>query len=67
MNDHMNEMLTTKDPKLNELVYSLIDQELKLNLIEAKDLPTRFKEVKEFMIRVLPVGKLEDNAKFQVS
>lgn len=51
MNDHMNEMLTTKDPKLNELVYSLIDQELKLNLIKAKDLPTRFKEVKEFMIK----------------
>lgn len=51
MNDYMNEMLTTKDPKLNDLVYSLIDQELKLNLIKAKDLPIRFKEVKEFMIK----------------
>jgi len=51
MNDYMNEMLSEKDTKLNELVYSLIDQELKLNLIKAKDLPSRFKEVKEFMIK----------------
>lgn len=51
MKDHMDDMLTSKDAKLNELVYSLIDQELKLNLIKAKDFPHRFKEVKEFMVK----------------
>ncbi|ODV68917.1 hypothetical protein HYPBUDRAFT_4987 [Hyphopichia burtonii NRRL Y-1933] len=47
---YMNERLSKTDEKLDEIVYSLIDQELRMNLITAKMFPERFKQVKEFMI-----------------
>lgn len=51
LNDHMIDRLKNTDEKLDEVVYKLIDQELRLNLIKAKDFPTRFKEVKAFMVK----------------
>lgn len=38
------------DEYLDKLIYDLLDKELNLNLIKSKDLPVRFKEVKQFMI-----------------
>lgn len=42
--------LEKDDAYLDELIYKLIDQELNLNLITSKQLPERFKQVKEFMV-----------------
>lgn len=39
------------DEYLDRLIYDLLDKELNLNLIKSKDLPERFKQVKEFMIK----------------
>lgn len=50
LSDHMIDRLQNTDEKLDEAVYKLIDQELRLNLIKAKDFPQRFKEVKAFMV-----------------
>lgn len=48
---YMKSRLEVTDEKLDEIVYKLIDSELKMNLIKAKDFPARHKEVKEFMVK----------------
>lgn len=48
---YMDDKLKRSDDKLDEIVYKLIDQELRMKLILAPDFPKRFKEVKEFMVR----------------
>lgn len=47
----MSDRLENSDEKLDEIVYNLVDLELRMNLIKAKDFPERFKDVKEFMIK----------------
>lgn len=47
----MDDKLMNLDEYLDELVYKLIDTELNMNLITSKDLPDRFKQVKEFMVK----------------
>lgn len=47
---YMKERLEKSDERLDEIVYDLVDSELRMNLIKAKDFPKRFKEVKEFMV-----------------
>lgn len=49
--EFMTERLEKTDEKLDEIVYKLVDLELKMNLIKAKDFLKRFAEVKKFMIR----------------
>ncbi|PVH16933.1 uncharacterized protein CXQ87_004491 [Candidozyma duobushaemuli] len=49
--EFMTERLENTDEKLDEIVYKLVDSELKMNLIKAKDFSKRFAEVKKFMIR----------------
>lgn len=46
----MKDRLEKSDEKLDEIVYDLVDLELRMNLVKAKDFPRRFKEVKKFMI-----------------
>lgn len=48
---YLDNRLNKTDEKLDEIVYKLIDQELGMKLIDAKDFPKRFKEVKSFMIK----------------
>lgn len=48
---YMKARLEKTDEKLDEIVYNLVDSELRMNLIKAKDFPDRFKEVKQFMIK----------------
>lgn len=48
---YMSERLEKTDEKLDEIVYKLVDLELKMNLIKAKDFLKRFSEVKQFMIK----------------
>lgn len=48
---YMKERLEKTDERLDEIVYNLVDSELRMNLIMAKDFPQRFKEVKDFMIK----------------
>ncbi|CAH6718889.1 hypothetical protein CLIB1444_01S16754 [[Candida] jaroonii] len=38
------------DEKLDQIIHDLINKEFNMNLISSKDLPVRFKQVKEFMI-----------------
>lgn len=47
---YMKDRLEKSDEKLDEIVYKLVDLELKMNLIKAKDFPKRHKEVKDFMV-----------------
>lgn len=47
----MKDRLEKTDEKLDDIVYKLVDLELRMNLIKAKDFPTRFAEVKEFMVK----------------
>lgn len=49
--DYMDDKLKRSDERLNEIVYDLINQELNMNLINAKDFNSRFGEVKDFMIK----------------
>ncbi|KAI3405255.2 hypothetical protein KGF56_001947 [Candida oxycetoniae] len=49
--DYMNNKLEKDDKKLDEIVYSLINQELNMKLIDAKDFKPRFNEVKEYMVK----------------
>ncbi|CAN3377294.1 hypothetical protein DIURU_003455 [Diutina rugosa] len=49
--NYMKNQLETKDEKLNELVYSLVKQELNMKLIEPKDFNDRFAKVKDFMVK----------------
>lgn len=49
--NYMKDRLEKTDEKLDEIVYKLVDLELKMNLIKAKDFPKRHKEVKEFMVK----------------
>ncbi|GEQ69780.1 hypothetical protein JCM33374_g3454 [Metschnikowia sp. JCM 33374] len=46
----MNERLEKSDKKLDDIVYSLVDSELRLNLIKSYEFSQRFKEVKSFMV-----------------
>ncbi|KAG2732794.1 hypothetical protein G9P44_003784 [Scheffersomyces stipitis] len=48
--DYMNDKLEKSDKKLDELIYTLINQELNLKLITPADFNHRFKEVKKFMV-----------------
>ncbi|CAK9439543.1 uncharacterized protein LODBEIA_P36430 [Lodderomyces beijingensis] len=48
--NYMNSKLEKDDTKLDEIVYDLINQELNMKLIEAKDFKARFKEVKKYMV-----------------
>lgn len=48
---YMSERLEKTDEKLDEIVYKLVDLELKMNLIKAKDFLKRFFEVKKFMVK----------------
>lgn len=48
---YMLHKLKEGDPVLDDIVYKLVDSELKMNLIKAKEFPKRFKDVKEFMVR----------------
>lgn len=48
---YMNDKLENLDEKLNQLVHQLVDQELNLKLISAKDFHNRFSEVKLFMVK----------------
>lgn len=47
----MSDKLENSDEKLDQIVYELVELELRMNLIKAKDFPNRFKLVKEFMIK----------------
>lgn len=49
--EYMKDRLEKSDEYLDEIVYKLIDLELRMNLIKAKDFPKRFSEVKSFMIK----------------
>lgn len=49
--DHMDGKLEKDDPKLDEIVYNLINQELNMKLIKASEFKSRFKEVKDYMIK----------------
>lgn len=49
--NYLNERLSKTDEKLDEIVYKLVDQELRMKLIDAKEFPIRFKKVKDFMIK----------------
>lgn len=49
--EFMAERLQKTDEKLDELVYKLVDLELRMNLIKAKDFLKRYTEVKNFMIK----------------
>ena len=49
--DHMDSKLERDDPKLDEIVYNLINQELNMKLIKADEFKTRFKEVKDYMVK----------------
>lgn len=49
--EYMKTLLEQKDERLDEIVYKLIDLELRMNLIAAKDFPQRFKDVKAFMVK----------------
>ncbi|KAI5952991.1 hypothetical protein KGF57_004087 [Candida theae] len=49
--DHMDGKLEKDDPKLDEIVYNLINQELNMKLIKASEFKARFKEVKDYMIK----------------
>lgn len=54
-NDHskkyMKERLEKTDEQLDEIVYDLVNSELRMNLIKAKDFPKRYQDVKEFMVK----------------
>ncbi|WPK23524.1 hypothetical protein PUMCH_000765 [Australozyma saopauloensis] len=58
-NEYMKNRLENTDEYLDEIVYKLVDLELKMNLIKAKDFPTRHKEVKDFMVKYY----MEENKK----
>lgn len=49
--NYMNDKLTTSDTKLNDLVYDLVNQELRLKLIKPNEFDSRFTKVKQFMIK----------------
>lgn len=49
--EYMKNRLEITDEKLDEIVYNLVELELRMNLIVAKDFPKRFKEVKSFMVK----------------
>jgi hypothetical protein len=49
--DYMDDRLEKSDQKLNDLVYDMVNQELRLNLIKAGDFNDRFVKIKEFMIK----------------
>ncbi|CAH2355268.1 hypothetical protein CLIB1423_23S01596 [[Candida] railenensis] len=51
MANYMKDRLENSDEKLDECVDSLVNQEIRLNLIQGKDYVRRFKEVKEFMVK----------------
>lgn len=48
--EFMKNRLEKTDEKLDEIVYDLVDLELRMNLINAKDFPQRFIDVKKFMV-----------------
>lgn len=48
---YMLHKLREGDSNLDEIVYNLVDSELRMNLIKGKDFPQRFKDVKEFMVK----------------
>lgn len=48
---YMLHKLREGDSNLDDIVYDLINSELRMNLIKGKDFPKRFKEVKDFMVR----------------
>ena len=48
---YMNDKLENLDERLNQLVQQLVDQELNLKLISAKDFNKRFTQVKLFMVK----------------
>lgn len=49
--EYMDRQLEHDDPKLDELVYELVEKELALKLISGADFPKRFKEVKAFIVQ----------------
>ncbi|KAI5969557.1 hypothetical protein CANMA_001407 [Candida margitis] len=49
--NYMDGKLEKDDPKLDEIVYNLINQELNMKLIKASEFKSRFKEVKDYMIK----------------
>lgn len=49
--EFMKERLEKTDEKLDDIVYKLVELELRMNLIKAEDFPNRFIEVKEFMVK----------------
>lgn len=51
MESYMQNRLTHSDESLDELVDNLVNQELRLNLIQGKDYQKRFAEVKNFMVK----------------
>ncbi|OBA20548.1 acyltransferase-domain-containing protein [Metschnikowia bicuspidata var. bicuspidata NRRL YB-4993] len=60
----MNDRLEHSDKKLDEIVYDLVDLELRMNLIKAKDFPRRFTEVKNFMINYYKQENLKNLPRF---
>lgn len=46
----MKTRLENTDEKLDEIVYKLVDLELRMNLITAKEFPERYLDVKKFMV-----------------
>ncbi|QFZ25445.1 putative glycerol-3-phosphate acyltransferase [Clavispora lusitaniae] len=48
---YMLHKLREGDSNLDDIVYDLINSELRMNLIKGKDFPKRFKEVKDFMVK----------------
>lgn len=48
---YMKDRLEKSDEVLDDIVYKLIELELRMNLIKAKDFPKRFAEVKKFMVK----------------
>lgn len=49
--EYMDRQLEHDDREVDKLVYELVDRELALKLIDGKEFPKRFKEVKAFMVK----------------
>lgn len=62
--EFMSERLEKTDEKLDEIVYKLVDSELRMNLIKAKDFLKRFNQVKQFMIKYYTTENEKNLPKF---
>lgn len=62
--EFMTDRLKRTDEKLDEIVYKLVDLELRMNLIKAKDFLKRFADVKKFMINYYSAENEKNLPKF---